>query len=501
VKGRGGVATKIEIERLPSLTDHARYAHLAQAVDALRRESRPVAEALTGRTIWMVNSTAQGGGVSEMLPGVVTHLRDLGFATEWVVIDSDDDRFFRVTKRIHNLMHGEHVPGLSGDDRTCYEATNRANTDALRGMIGDGDILIVHDPQPMPLAGMLGNDLDLLCIWRCHIGLDVDTDETLEAWRFLERYADAYDHAVFSAPEYVAPFFEGRSSIIYPALDPLTDKNRPLHVQEVIAILERGGLLSEPGPRVLPRFQHLARRLQPDGSFGDALAPDDPGLLTRPVITQVSRWDRLKGFLPLMHGFAGFRRGLNENPPRSEAERRRLGLTRLLLAGPDPASIADDPEGRDVLDELSRAYLALDEEVQRDVAIIALPMADLSQNALLVNALQRVSTLVAQNSLREGFGLTITEAMWKSVPVLTNSRACGPRQQVRDGVDGRLIPDPEDAAGIARALRSMLEDRERLARWGLAAQRQVHDHFLVYAQISHWVRLLGRLTGAAGPHT
>jgi trehalose synthase len=494
------VAKRIEIERLESLRQHAQHAHLAGAIDRLRREAAPVAEAMRGRTIWMVNSTAQGGGVSEMLPGLITHLRELGFAAEWVVIESDQEDFFSITKRLHNLLHGQPEPEPTAADRERYEATNRANAQALRSMLKDGDILVVHDPQPMPLAGMLAADLDLLCIWRCHIGLDIETPETELAWDFLEPYEDSYDHAVFSAPEYVAPFFEGRSSIIYPALDPLTDKNRPLHVQEVVAILERGGLLSEPGPRVLPRFHHLARRLQPDGGFDSGLLPDDLGLLTRPVITQVSRWDRLKGFLPLMRGFVRFREELERYPPSTEADRRRLGLTRLVLAGPDPDAVADDPEGRDVLDELRREYVSLEADVQRDIALIALPMADQAQNALMVNALQRVSTVVVQNSLREGFGLTITEAMWKGVPVLTNSQACGPRQQVRDGMDGRMIADPQDSDGIARALRSMLKDRERLQRWGLAAQRQVHDHFLIYAQLGHWVRLIARLSGVAKAH-
>jgi trehalose synthase len=314
------------------------------------------------------------------------------------------------------------------------------------------------------------------------------------AWEFLAPYAEAYTHAVFSAPEYVAPFFEGRSSIIYPALDPLTLKNRPLSVQEVVAVLERGGLLREPGPRVLPRFEQLARRMQHDGSFADALRPDDLGLLTRPVITQVSRWDRLKGFLPLMRGFVHYLRGLEEDPPADDVERRRLGLTRLVLAGPDPDSVADDPEGGEVLEELRSEYMGLDAGAQESIAIIALPMADPGQNALIVNALQRVSTLVAQNSIREGFGLTITEAMWKAVPVLTNSKACGPRQQVRDGVDGRMIGDPEDAGEIGRAIRVMLECTGRLTQWGLAGQRQVHDHFLIHAQLAHWVRLIHGLT-------
>lgn len=489
------MATYVDIEEVAALGEHERHANLAPAVDALRQEARPIAERLRGRTIWMVNSTAQGGGVSEMLPGIVTHLRELGMAVEWVVIQSQDDRFFQLTKRVHNLLHGEGEPGLDEEDRALFEAVNADNADVLRPRLGPRDILVVHDPQPMPLAGLLA-DRGITAIWRCHIGLDRETDHTRAAWRFLEPYAEAYAHAVFSAPEYVPPYLEGRSSIVFPALDPLTPKNRTLHVQETVALLERAGLLRDPGPRVLPPFRHPARRLQQDGSFAPALEPDDLGLLTRPIVTQVSRWDRLKGFLPLMRGFAEFRRELQEDPPGDLLERRRLSLTRLVLAGPDPDAVDDDPEGAEVLDELREAYRALDEGCRADVAIIALPMHDLAENALVVNALQRVSTVVVQNSLREGFGLTITEAMWKGVPVLTNSAACGPRQQVRDSVDGRLIADPEDPLQVAAALHSMLRHPDRLHDWGLSAQRQVYDHFLVYAQLGHWLRLLDRVCGS-----
>lgn len=489
------MARRIEVAGERGLDEAAEYAYLTASIDRLRREAEPVADAMRGRTLWMINSTAQGGGVSEMLPGMITHFRELGFDAHWAVIETDDTRFFQLTKNVHNLLHGMGDASLGNGDRELYEAVNRANASALLEHVKDGDIVVVHDPQPMPLARFLRAERNGLCtVWRCHIGLDVDTPETDAAWEFLKAYAGDYDHAVFSAPEYVAPYFEGCSSIVYPSLDPLSSKNRPMPVQEVVATLERAGLLGEPGPRVLPQFQHTVQRMQPDGTFQTALEPDDLGLLTRPVVTQVSRWDRLKGFLPLMQGFASFKEQLESEPPEDELETRRLGLTRLVLAGPDPTSIADDPEGVDVLEELKAAWVALPAAVRGDVALLALPMADLEQNALIVNALQRVSTVVAQNSLREGFGLTITEAMWKGVPVLSNSRACGPRQQVRDGVDGRLIGNPEDPAEIGRALRSMLRHPERTERMGRAAQRQVHDHFLTYSQISHWIRLLGRMT-------
>jgi trehalose synthase len=169
-------------------------------------------------------------------------------------------------------------------------------------------------------------------------------------------------------------------------------------------------------------------------------------------------------------------------------------MSRLVLAGPDPESIADDPDGRAVLDDLCAAYLGCDADVRSDIALLALPMQDAVVNALIVNALQRVSTIVVQNSLREGFGLTITEAMWKGVPVLSNSMACGPRQQVRDGVDGRMIGDPEDPTEIADALHAMLAS-DQLDMWGRNAQQRVHEHFLIYSQLRHWVRLLESLTG------
>ncbi len=221
---------------------------------------------------------------------------------------------------------------------------------------------------------------------------------------------------------------------------------------------------------------------------------EDIGLLTRPIVTQVSRWDRLKGFKPLMDAFVKMKLAIFERREnQSWAERRRMDLVRLVLAGPDPASIQDDPEGKEVLEELHAAYLALDPALQDDVALVTLPMESARHNALIVNALQRASSLVVQNSLREGFGLTVTEAMWKRVPILTNSRACGPRQQVRDGLDGRLVSDPEDLDELAEAIRVMLADTPGRDAWGRNAQRRTHQRFLVFSQLRSWISLLSTL--------
>jgi len=475
------------------LDDYAAVAHLAGAVAELRLEAEGVVSRLAGRTVWMVSSTARGGGVAEMLPPIVSLLRDLGARAEWVVIGSTEPAFFELTKRLHNLIHGTGDPELTAADRALYERVNQSNADSLSRLVAPGDLLVVHDPQPLPLALQLRDRVPLAAVWRCHIGLDAENAATRAAWTFLAPYLNAYDAAVFSAPEYIPEGLTGRASVIYPGIDPLSPKNRDLSIRQTVEVMCRGGLIACPGPTVGERYLGLAQRLLPDGVWAPAVAADDFGLLTRPIVTQVSRWDRLKGYLPLLEAFIALKRNPPADATLDPVHRRHLELVRLVLAGPDPAAIQDDPEARDVLEELSGVYRALPPAAQHEVAILLLPMHSLDENALMVNALQRASTIVAQNSLREGFGLTIAEAMWKRVPILSNSRACGPRQQVRDGLDGRLVTDPEDRAELRQALSDMLSDPSRLERWGHAAQRRAHDHLLVFDQLRAWGRLLESL--------
>ncbi len=492
---RRGSGILVEIPPRPRLSDYEGVAHLSPAVAELRERAAGTAQRFGDRTLWMINSTAQGGGVAEMLPTMVTLLEELGIRTRWFVIEAHDPEFFRLTKRLHNLIHGTGDPDLGSAARQVYEAVNAENARTLAPLVRDGDVVVVHDPQPMPLAGLVSRDLDVKTVWRCHIGLDQRNAATDAAWSFLEPYAGDYDAAVFSASEYVPPYLKDRSSIIYPAIDPLSQKNRDLNLHTVVGILANAALTVPPGPVVQPPFPDTARRLQSDGRWAPAILPEDIGLLIRPIVTQISRWDRLKGWLPLLRGFAALKERIytkrNERPPE---QRRRLRHVRLVMAGPDPASIQDDPEGLEVIEELRAAYVALDDELKSNVAMIALPMQNPDHNALMVNAIQRASTVVVQNSLREGFGLTVTEAMWKRVPVLSNSRAVGPRQQIRHGKDGWLIDDPEDPIQIADALDALLNDRLRRAALGRTAQRRAHDDFMVFSQLRRWLDLLETLT-------
>jgi len=482
------VVQAVNVEHAWNLSAYAAISDLAEPVRALRVEASMLAPTLRGSTVWMINSTARGGGVAEMLPRMASLLNELGVPTRWLVIETDRPEFFRLTKQLHNLIHGEGDPTLTEEDRRLYEEVNRANADQLESMIAPDDLVVVHDPQPLALGAILKQRLGVRTIWRCHIGLDEHLPTTRAAWSFLQRYAESYDQAIFSAPEYIPDYLTGRAAIIHPALDPCSHKNRELSPHKLVGILCNAKLKSERHPVVTPPFADSAQRLQHDKSFGPPLNGEEIGLLYRPIVTQISRWDRLKGFRPLMEGFVKLKASGRSDDP-DERHRRRIQLVRLVLAGPDPASIQDDPEGREVLADLCDFYGSLASEIQRDIALLTLPMNSRKENALMVNALQRCSTVIVQNSLREGFGLTATEAMWKSVPVV-GTRAIGLRQQIRAGIDGLLIQDPSDPDEIARRLSDLLADVPKRLYMATNARQRVHGEFLVFTQLCQWLRVM-----------
>ncbi len=378
----------------------------------------------------MISSTAQRGGVAEMLPKVISLLRDLGVVTVWAVIKTDNADFFRFTKRMHNLIHDEGDPNITSEEQAIYDKVNHQLADELSPNINPTDIVVVHDPQPLGVGSLKKERIKNPRIWRCHIGLDRDVDQTRSAWSFLRPYIVPYDQVVFSECEYIPDYLTHRSSIIHPALDPLSDKNRELSLHHVVEVLCNASIAVPVQPVLNRTFAAPTRRLLPDGTFGSLGEGGDFGLLYRPIITQISRWDRLKGLAPLMEVFVRLKNRLHEGQSeRDPIRRKRLEITRLVLAGPDAESTQDDPEAQDVLKELRSQYTSLDKEMQQDVMLLTLPMVSRLENALMVNALQRCSTIVVQNSIQEGFGLTVTEAMWKRIPVI-GSNACGIRQQI-----------------------------------------------------------------------
>lgn len=482
---------EVDIKESLSLEDYLTIPHLTTYVHDLQIEAKTLLPNLKGRTTWMVNSTAQGGGVAEMMPKLVRLLRQLGLDINWAVINTDKIPFFDLTKGLHNMIHGVDKGAISADQREVFEEVNRENAVGLEKMMKNGDILAVHDPQPIALNHFIRKNLDIKSVWRCHIGLDDQNNGTQTAWNFLKPYAEEYDMAVFTAPEYIPSYLAGKSTIITPALDPLSHKNRDLVPHKLTGILCNSGMIQEHNPVLTPAFDNQAMRLQADGTFAVATIPDETGLLYRPIITQISRWDRLKGFKPLLDAFVHLKKNKNKKAT-DERDLRRLELVRFIMAGPDPASIQDDPEGKEVLQELCDTYTKLPADIQKDVILLTLPMNSAKENALMVNALQRCSTIVVQNSIQEGFGLTCTEPMLKGRAVLV-SNACGLRQQVRDSIDGKMINDANNIEEIADALNVMLADPKKRENWGLNAQRRVLEEFLIFTQAKKWLRTLSNL--------
>jgi trehalose synthase len=476
---RHGVLTHVPVAPLP--LERFRGVLTPDQMEVLGRDAERARELLAGRVVWNVSSTARGGGVAEMLISLIAYARGAGADARWVVIEGDES-FFRVTKRLHNNLHGaagDHGP-LGPDEREVYERTTARNAGALAQLMREGDVALLHDPQTAGLAGPL-RERGVRVIWRCHVGLDLPTSAAREAWRFLLPYVLEAEAQVFSRPAFV---WEGldpsRVSVIPPSIDAFSPKNQDLDEDAVPAILARAAIQSGHGSGD-PLFRHQ------DGTPGrvDRTAevvggPFPPDV---PVIAQVSRWDRLKDPVGVLESFARW------VAPRTGA--------RLVLAGPATAAVTDDPEGLAAFREVVAGREALPAEVRERVHLVSLPMDDAAENAAMVNALQRRADIVVQKSLAEGFGLTVTEAMWKGRPVVA-SRVGGIQDQVRDGETGVLV-DPHDLEHFAEALLRLLEDSERAARLGAAARAEIRDSFLGPRHLTQYVELMAHLLSAPSP--
>ncbi|WKN43395.1 glycosyltransferase [Tunicatimonas pelagia] len=481
---------QVDIKEGVRLDDYRSYATLVPAFNAFYNEALLLKRSLQERKIWMINSTEHGGGVAEMLPRMISILRQLGLQADWLVMETNEQGFFSLTKNIHNLIHGQAGAEITAEDTALYEQINKENAEQLARYVQKNDIVVFHDPQPAGMAQELKKLVDVTAIWRCHIGLDYSNASTHAAWSFLSPHLQAYDHFVFSSPEYIPEGLSGNVTLIHPSLDPLSHKNRPLSLHKLTGILNNAGLLTSSQPYLYPHYEHRVARIQPDGTFGPAQNGTDIGLLFRPILTQVSRWDKLKGFFSLMEGFVELKKRTPKNS--SDRNHQRIQNARLVLAGPDPASVADDPEGKQVLQNLIEAYVGLPDALKEDVVILTLPMRSPKENALIVNALQRSSYVVVQNSLQEGFGLTATEAMGKRIAVLTSS-ACGLRNQVRNHIDGRRLPHPDDPTEVAHYLEELLSNPKMVEEMSFSAEKRVLDHFLIFQQLTNWLNVFHKV--------
>ncbi len=386
------------------------------AVDELRY----LAEAVKGKKIKMVNSTAVGGGVAEMLNQLVPLLNELEVKTHWDVITGGND-FFEVTKAFHNALQGSEFK-LPQNFRDIFMMHNEQNR---RRIEFSEDVIVIHDPQPAALVR--DRDRSRRWVWRCHIDL---SNPNPDVWGFLRPFVEQYDAAIFSSQSFTRQL-PIPQYLFYPCIDPLSEKNKELEESFI---------------------QHVC---------------DDFGIdRSRPIVTQVSRFDRAKDPVGVIQAFK---------------QARKYVDCQLVMAG---GGASDDPEGAAVLKEVKEA--AGDDP---DVIILDLP----PWCALEINALQRASTLIVQKSIREGFGLTVTEALWKGKPTIAGAVGGIPNQIIHK-LTGSLVHSVD---GCAYQMRYLLTHPEFARQLGQNGREHVRENFLMTTNVRRWM-LLSRILLAGG---
>ena len=457
-------------DRFESVLDPDRYDEFRAAIE----RAQPLFE---GRTVWNVNSTARGGGVAEMLQSLLAYARGAGVDARWLVIGGSPE-FFKITKRIHNRLHGAQGDGgpLGDDEKQTYESVLADSAQELAELMQPGDVVLLHDPQTAGLIETIGNRV-AVTIWRCHVGLDLPNDAAREAWRFLIPYVMRADGYVFSRDAFAWEGLDAsRMTVIPPSIDAFAPKNQDMDEGVVTAILAATGLLRGRAGQD-PVFTRI------DGSIGrvDRVTELYDGGESPPpdarLVVQVSRWDRLKDPAGVIRGFAEFVAPDND--------------THLVVAGPAVEAVSDDPEGAEVLEEVLALWQSLEPGVRERVHLACLPMDDGEENAPIVNALQRRANVIVQKSLAEGFGLTVAEGMWKGRPVVA-SRIGGIQDQIVDGETGILIKDPTDLDEYGRAVLRLVDDPVAAEQMGVRARERVRNDFLGARHLMQYVELFVR---------
>jgi trehalose synthase len=381
--------------------------------DEILGELRLLASYLQGARVQHINSTAEGGGVAELLAMLIPLMRDAGLDATWDVMQGNEP-FFEVTKLLHNNLHGEHLP-LTPEMRKVFWDTTLQNVPLVRR---DADFVCIHDPQPVGLVRERSDKARW--VWRCHIDL-ADADSA--SWSFLRQLVERFDGGIFHLPDY-AKELSIPQYICPPAIDPLSVKNCELDRAEIDGVLVKYGI--------------------------------DPKL---PIVLQVSRYDRLKDPVGVIRGF------------KLAARSHRC---QLVLVG---AAVRDDPEGAEVLAEVREAAHG-----DPDIHVLVMERGAPRE----VNALQRAATIVVQKSLKEGFGLTVTEAMWKAKPVIGGAVG-GIRRQIIQGTTGYLVHSQE---GMAYRIRQLLGNPGLARQLGENAKRFVIENYMPTVYLKQWLLTL-----------
>ncbi|AYD89127.1 glycosyltransferase [Actinomyces sp. 2119] len=454
--------------------------HLDEVAVRRLRDTVTAAHALLeGRTVWTVTPSAAGAGPAEITGPLVGYARGAGLDARWLTLDAPA-QFQQIAARLYAGVHGDQGDGgrLGDRQRDVYEHVLASNADNVVEELREGDVVILHDPPTAGLAKAV-RATGASVVWRCHAGAAATGDAADYAWAFLDRYLEDVDLVVVSRPEYRPPYIEEeRCAVLAPSIDADSPKNRVLDLDESWSVARLSGIFAGEAPfQAVPFVRHDGRADAFRGLAEDPVLAGGPVPLGCRVVTQVSRWDRLKGGLELVEAFT-----------------RHLSLLpqdcHLLLLGPAPDP-GHDPEAAAVLAAVVERCSVLPESVASRIHVAAASMEDREVNATVVNAVQRVSSVVTQRSLVEAFGLTVAEAMWKKVPVVA-SAVGGIRDQIEDGVDGVLV-DPADGAAWASAVADLLLFPERAAEMGAAAHESVRREFLPNRHLQDMLEILTRV--------
>jgi trehalose synthase len=391
---------------LRKLTDYRGIVGDAKIAEIYRKGRK-----LYKKHIVNLSSTTYGGGVAEILRGIIPLMNDIGILVGWRTIVGSPD-FFRVTKKFHNALHGDSIT-LTQKKIKVYEETNEAFSKLTHL---DHDLVIVHDPQPLPIIKYYRKRQPW--VWRCHIDL---SKPNRKLWNYLKGFVLRYDLVVYQMEEFAAHGVPGEYRIINPSVDPLSMKNMPLSSSTIRKYLQKAGVDTR-----------------------------------RPLISQISRFDKWKDQLGVLKVFAKIREEMD---------------CQLILIG----DIAlDDPEGPMMYEQL-----VSDAKGMKDVRVIV------GAHDIMVNAVQRASDVVLQKSIREGFGLSVTESMWKGTPVVA-SNIGGIPAQIVDGENGYLV-DPSDYDRIAEKVMDILNDKTLREKMSVNAREHVRENFLITRQIEDWL--------------
>lgn len=375
-----------------------------------------LAKALAGKRIVHINSVSVGGGVAEILRSQIPLEQDLGLKSEWLVIEASP-KFFEVTKKIHNRLQGKGGT-LTLDEKNTYLKEGNVIAKKLAKYFENNkvDLLIIHDPQPLVAGSIILKDTPK--VFRLHIDLTSPNNRIV---RMLRRYIEEYDRVILTRSDYRPKWLDvSELDVVMPAIDPLSIKNEKMSATMATDIVSSHGINCD-----------------------------------RPLISQISRFDPWKDPIGVVQAYFW---------AKSTIPHLQLAMVGIIQAKDDPQQMEQYEFVKKITKSDKDVFLFVDEKKLRSVS-----------NDIFINAIQTKSDLIMQKSVREGFGLTVTEAMWKGKTVVGGD-AAGIKLQITDRKNGVIVSNNKEAADTIVELLKNHNLREKL---GKAAKKTVAEKFLI----------------------